>query len=242
MCVITSKDRLLDIFFPPRCAICDIVIPMGQGHICQDCRKKLTYLKDPVCLKCGKEISSAEEEYCLDCKKRNRTYDKGFPVFNYVPPVRDAIMAFKYQGRQEYAIFYAEEIYSRYGQEFKRLGVEALIPVPVHRNKLVTRGYNQAQLIAVELSKLTGIKLRTDLLQRTEFTMPQKELSDDERDKNMRKAFKGGYAIESEISLKRVLLVDDIYTTGSTIEACTRILKAMGVENVYYTSVAIGKV
>ncbi len=230
---------ILDLLFPPRCAICDRVVPMGGNHICGNCRTELSYVKEPVCFRCGKEIGSEEEEYCLDCSTKNRSYDKGFPVFNYVPPITDSIMAFKYRGRQEYAAFYAEEIYRLYGENFGKLGIEVIVPVPVHKQKLVSRGYNQAELLAKSLGKLTGIKVRTDLVVRIEDTPPQKELSDEQREKNMRAAFASA---DRSVSYNSVLLVDDIYTTGATIEACTIVLKELGVEHVYYTSIAIGQV
>ncbi len=239
MCDITDKDKLLDIFFPPRCAICDRVISIGSGHICDECLRKLKYVEEPVCYRCGKEISSPEEEYCLDCQKRERTYMRGFPVFNYVSPVSESLMAFKYMGRQEYAVFYANEINQRFGRTFKELGIDVLVPVPLHSDKMMSRGYNQAELIARELSKLTGISIRNDLIRRTAFTPPQKELTDDERDRNMRRAFAARCGFAQNAS---ALLVDDIYTTGATIEACTRILRELGIKKVYYTSVAIGKV
>lgn len=239
-----------DLLYPPRCAVCDTLLPvwektfgnMESGRvrgICPDCRGKLRYLSEPCCLKCGKEIEDAESEFCADCGRLVRSYEKGFPVFNYVPPVSEAVLAMKYKNRQEYADFYGREIAERYGAVFHALtGKKAFIPVPIHKNRLKKRGYNQAELLAEAVSKYTGIPVWKDVLLRVEDTKPQKDLNDEERERNLYTAF----AVQRGAEVPEcALLTDDIYTTGSTVEACTRILKQNGVKQVYYTSVCIGK-
>ena len=79
-------DNLIDAIFPPRCAVCDEVLPVGRKGICDFCRGRLSYITEPRCLKCGKEIDSENDEYCFDCSQNIRSYDLGFPVFNYIPP------------------------------------------------------------------------------------------------------------------------------------------------------------
>ena len=231
-------EKIIDIVFPPRCAVCDAVIPPGHKGICQDCRVKISYVTDPRCLKCGKEIEDETEEYCDDCSRVKRSYEAGFPLFNYVPPLSDAITRLKYHGRQEYAAYYGSEIAANFGQIFKRLSVECLVPVPLHSKRLKKRGYNQAALIAKAISKETGIPVNERLLIRSKNTAPQKELNDVDREKNLSMAF----AVGKEEIPNIVMLVDDIYTTGATIEGCTKVLLAAGVKKVYYTSVAIGAV
>lgn len=230
-------SRLLDICFPPRCAICDKTVSVAEGHICGKCRRKLKYIDGPTCFKCGKKLDYEEEEYCSDCQKRERTFDRGFPVFNYAPPISDSLMAFKYFGRQEYACFYADSIRDRFGTVLRDLGCDALVPVPINKKKYSTRGYNQAELIAKRLGEQLEMPVITDLLVRTSDTDPQKELSDTEREKNMLGSIKLGKA-HSE--LKSVILVDDIYTTGATIECCTKACRKAGIERVYFVTVAIG--
>lgn len=240
---IGNKEKILDIVFPPRCALCDTVLPPGGGYICDECTDKLSFVKEPRCFKCGKTIAAFEEEYCMDCSRRKRSYIKGYPVFNYVPPISESIMALKYGRRQEYSKFFGRIIADKYGEEFIRIGIDALVSVPVFKKKYATRGYNQAELIALEIERRTGIMNMHDFLVRVEETPPQKELTDEEREKNMIRAFsigKGFASGKSENVPSRILLVDDIYTSGATIEACTRVLLAAGVKEVYYTSVAIG--
>lgn len=230
---------ILDIFFPPRCAICDEVVQMGGPHICDRCLRTISYVEEPSCYKCGKELDSEEREYCSDCEKAARTYVKGFPVFNYVSPLSDAIMAFKYQDRQDKRYFFAEAIYDRYSEEFLDLGIEALVPVPISRKKYLTRGYNQAEILAEALSEKMTIPVRNDIIIRNHNTLPQKSLSPEEREKNLRVAFSPG-KLKGKLP-ETVLLVDDIYTTGATIEGCTGVCRKLGIKKVYYTSIAIGK-
>lgn len=247
--LIRMKDILINLVYPPRCAVCDGVLFYPKARncstdgVCANCYGKLRYIREPICMKCGKEINDDEAEYCYDCENNQRSYIRGFPVFNYVPPVSEAVIAIKYHNRQEYAAFYGNEIVKVHGATFKRLGIEALVPVPVHENRLRKRGYNQAELIAEVISKGTGIRLDLNLIKRVSDTKPQKELDDVEREKNLHLAFARGDGVDTNRTVpESVLIVDDIYTTGATVEACTKVLLAMGVKRVYYTSICIGKV
>jgi ComF family protein len=190
-------------------------------------------------MKCGKEIEDEEMEYCRDCREHVRSYEKGFPLFHYVPPVSDSVLAMKYKNRQEYAAFYGGELARQFGASFRQLGIQVMIPIPLHKKRLRQRGYNQAELLARAMEQELSIPVETDLLFRTGATRPQKELGDEERVRNLHAAFS---VKEGKPVPERVLLVDDIYTTGSTIEACTRVLKDHGARQVYYTSICIGKV
>ena len=231
------KEKFLDIFFPPRCAICDEVLITGSGHICSKCRSSLKLIKAPTCYKCGKEVANESVEYCDDCLKRPRSYVKGFPVYKYVPPLTDSIMALKYAGKKEYAEFFADAIYDRYKMPFGKMDIDALVPVPINKSKFITRGYNQAELIAEFLGKKMNIPVKSDIIDRVSDTKAQKGLTPEQREHNLHTAF----AAVRKTDIRTVLLVDDIYTTGATIEACTRALMDAGVDKVYYTSVAIGE-
>ena len=114
--------------------------------------------------------------------------------------------------------------------------MDAIIPVPVHPSRRRKRGFNQAEVLAKIVGERLGIPVKAELLRRTKKTLPQKELSVGERLKNLSGAFR---ADEIPENIRRVLLVDDIYTTGSTIEACTRVLKAAGVETIYFVVICM---
>lgn len=231
---------VLDLLYPRRCPVCqDIVASHDRGMlICPSCRKRLPYVQEPRCLKCGKEISKEEQEYCGDCRLHPKHYSKGFPLFSYTDPIQDGIQAFKYHNRREYAQFYGEALLERFGTEFRALKLDGILPVPLHRRRFRRRGYNQAELIAAELGRGLMVPVYSGLLIRIVDTVPQKELNDRERMENLKRAF---HFHKNKVELNRLLLVDDIYTTGATIEACTQELLQAGIKEVFCTSVCIGK-
>lgn len=229
---------MLDLLYPQHCPLCRKIRPYGERSICGECAGTLKWVEEPVCLKCGKGIDHAEDEYCEDCIRIPKSYQRGFPAFWYLDGVKTSLYDFKYNNQRGQASFYSSSICARYGERIKALRIDGLVPVPVHPHKKRTRGYNQAEVLAQRLGKDLHIATYPRYLQRVVDTNPQKELNDKERMKNLKSAFKIG---ENKIKLKRVLLVDDIYTSGATIEACTKALLENGAEMVYYTSVAIGR-
>lgn len=234
-------NDIIDFIYPRRCAICgEIVIPKGN-YVHERCREKLSYIKDPCCVKCGKSVESEEVEYCFDCSKKNYHYKKGYSVFLYEAFIKQSIVAFKYQGKKEYADFYVDEIIKQYKLKIKAIRPDVIIPVPIHHAKRLERGFNQAEIIAQGIGKALKLPVDTELLIRNKNTLPQKELNDKERLKNLQQAFRINPKKKSKVPLNTVLLVDDIYTTGSTIEACTNILNDYGIKTVYFISICIGQ-
>lgn len=232
-------EKTIDWVYPRRCPVCGDILsrPKTWGYICPPCRKQLSYVEPPVCFRCGKHIEEAEQEYCDDCRNSEKHFVRGYPVFVYEGALRDSVIAFKYKNKREFADFYAEEIVRTYGDVLKALGAEGLLPVPIHRSRYKKRGYNQAALLAKAVSKRLGIPYYGRELYRVEKTHVQKTLNDRERQKNLKNAFKRK---RNSVKLNRVILVDDIYTTGATIEACTKVLLKTGVRQVYYISICIG--
>lgn len=232
-------QTLIDLIYPRRCVACDELLQQREYEqgICRSCKKQLPYVEAPGCMKCGKHLANPEQEYCMDCMKLPKSYIKGYPVFQYIDPMRESMLRFKYKNRREYANYYAQELYQQYKEAWQSLQFDAIIPVPVHAHKRRKRGYNQAELIARELSKLLRQPVISDLLVRVVDTSPQKELNDKQRINNLKKAFK---IKQNRVQLKKVLLVDDIYTSGATIEACTQVLMIAGITDIYYASVCIG--
>jgi ComF family protein len=210
---------------------------MGEGLICNACRIKPKYITEPRCRKCGRQLNDETKIYCNDCGHTNHVYDCGYALYDY-QTMKMSIYRFKYAGRCEYAKFYAEDIYARLGDEIRGFGADSLIPIPIHSSRLRHRGYNQAGLVADELSRLTGIPVYKNIVKRTRKTVPQKELNPNERQNNLKKAFN----ISSDVvKLNKTILVDDIYTTGSTIDAVASELRRHGVENIYFVTLCIGE-
>ena len=219
--------------YPRKCVICDSVVKTGNPGICEECERYLGYIEEPRCYLCGKEVESALEEYCDDCMKTRRDFDGGFPLLRYIPPVSDSVAAIKYLGRQEYVTFYADKMVQKFGDSFISMGIEGLVPIPIHKKRMKKRGFNQAALLAEEISKRTGIPL-LDIMERTVDTLPQKNLSVDKRRDNLEKVFR---IREGVLVPSVIMIVDDIFTTGATVSAAARILKESGASEVYFTSI-----
>ncbi|MCI8512363.1 MAG: ComF family protein [Lachnospiraceae bacterium] len=225
------RETILNLLFPRHCPVCgEIVQPAGR-RICPSCLKRLSFVKAPVCKKCGKEISDDTAEYCEDCLSRRRTFEYGVALLNYDETARRSMAQIKYRNKREYLDFYGPALAIRYGKAIRRMGIDVIVPVPVHASRRRARGFNQAELLADILGRQLGIPVQPELLVRKKRTLPQKELTAAERFKNLSGAFRAPNPFPK---LRSVLLVDDIYTTGSTIEACTRALKEAGVPCVYF--------
>lgn len=230
--------------------------------ICPDCLKKVPFVQEPTCLRCGKEIASAEIEYCYDCSHHVRSFERGFALAVYDPVMRESVRRFKNGGRMEYADWYCEAIWQQYGEELQRLKIDAVVPVPLHRSRRNERGYNQAELLARRLARKLGVPMWPKALIRTRKTTAQKYLGGRERQRNLEAVFAlgrlskksvmerimaqitGEKLLENEPGTLRgkiILLVDDIYTTGGTAEACTQVLRKAGAEAVYLVNVCIGE-
>ena len=150
----------------------------------------------------------------------------------------DSISRFKYGGRTEYASFYGRELYEKKRQWLMAIRPQALVPVPVHASRKRKRGYNQAELIARELSACSGIPVNTALIRRERKTRPLKALSQTERQNNLKRAFK---ICQNDVKLKTIVIIDDIYTTGSTVDEMARVLAGAGVTRVYFMALTIGR-
>lgn len=216
-------------------------MPKG-GLICPDCMKKLSPIRQPACKKCGREVISDQAEYCPDCMGHARSFVSGVSLLHYNEAARHSMAAIKYKNRREYLDFYSQAIVYRYGRWLGFTGADALVPVPVHPARQRKRGFNQAEELSVRISRLTGIPVCSGLLIRTRKTVAQKDLNAAERLKNLQSAFgiSSYYERHPEKLPEAVVLVDDIYTTGSTAEACTRILLTAGVKRVHVLTICIG--
>lgn len=224
-------------FFPRRCPVCHDAVEERGARICGICRTKLPYIREPSCRKCGKPLLSEEEQYCSDCGRRKHRFDRGKAPFVYDAVMRGSIAGYKYRGRKEYASFYAEEILRRCAGEMRMWKAEAYVPIPLHPSRRRKRGFNQAELLARELSRRCGIPTDAGLLTRVKKTKAQKELNDQERLTNLKDAFS---VRKGSVPYQNIILVDDIYTTGSTVDAAADALKEKGARKVYFVCICVG--
>lgn len=231
------KFDAVGLLFPRRCPVCQDVVEEREELCCKICRCRLPYVKEPFCLKCGKPLLAEEKEYCRDCAGKKHFYKQGRAAFVYDQTMKRSIAGFKYHGRKEYAAFYAEEILRKCAKQVLAWRAQVLVPIPLHAGRRRKRGYNQAQLLAKELSKRSGIPVDANLLRRQKKTRAQKELTDKERHANLKNAFSLG---KSEIPYQRIILIDDIYTTGSTIDEASRVLLEHGAQSVFFLCICVG--
>ena len=227
--------------YPERCPVClRPVMPKG-AMLHPKCNSKLDRIRGPVCLKCGIPLDSEEAEYCPVCiREPDRGWDCGCSVFPYHGVMEHALQLVKKEGTKEFVRFFVQQMILSRQSFLQQMAPECIVPVPLHPSKQRCRGFNQAELLAEALGEETGLPVRRLLLKKKK-TKDQKSLSRNQRIKNIKDAF---VVDEEEISFgipASVLLIDDVSTTGSTLTACARALKAYGIPRVFYISVCVAE-
>lgn len=188
-------------------------------------------------MRCGKPVFE-EEEFCGNCRGKRTYLTEGRSLWIHKKPVTDAVYGFKFRNKRNRGAFFAEEMAERFGKQLLKWEIDEIIPVPLHRIRQKNRGYNQSEIISVALSELTGIPVRTDVLFRIKKTRPQKSLGRSGRALNLN----GAFAVAAQWKApENVLLVDDIYTTGATLQKAAKMLKLAGCRNVYFLTISIGQ-
>lgn len=189
-------------------------------------------------MKCGKPLEREEKEYCRDCLRAEHSYDRGRFLLVYEGRVRESVYRFKYGKRREYAKAYSRWMEEELGDFIRSVRPDALIPVPLHKKRLRKRGYNQAEELAREIGRRMKVPVQASCVRREKNTKPQKELDLAGRQNNLKKAFK---IKQNDVKLNTTIIIDDIYTTGSTVDAISEELKAAGVQKVFFLCLAGGK-
>lgn len=226
---------ILDWLYPHTCPFCGKVT---KNPVCRVCAGKLPYVEEPLCKKCGKPIRSETAEYCFDCTRTEHSYDRGFGLWLHQQPVQRSVYQFKYHNRRIYSQYYAQEMVKRFKQAVFQWKIDLIIPIPLYKQRKKIRGYNQAEVLATQIGALLSLPVDAVSLKRIRATSPQKKLDVRTRKKNLNNAF----ALDKKAVLPRtVLLVDDIYTTGSTIDTAALVLKQAGVQKVYFLTISIGQ-
>ena len=229
---------LLDVILPPICHICHSFIPNANAlHICPTCRDLLPLVVSPLCSICGIPfIGAGGDHRCGACLTHPPHFDTARAHFLYEGPIRDLIHSFKYNQRTHLgyplALLSLEGVSALSADHKPHL----IIPVPLHRSRLRQRGFNQAVLLGRVLSRRLSLPMMMDALVRTRPTEPQIELSAAERRVNVKGAF--SVARPDHVAGKRILLLDDVMTTGSTMNECAKELKKAGAKMVIAVTIA----
>ncbi len=231
-------QMLLDAVYPRRCPIChDIVRPRGE-LVCRPCAGKLRPIQEPRCKKCGKPMEKEELEYCADCSRRAHIFEEAAGIFPYDKILQASLLKCKYGGRREYLDYYGQMMVRHGGEFLKRWQPQAIAPIPLHKTRMRLRGFNQSADLAQALGRAFGIPVKEQMLEKTRKTRPQKELDESRRRHNLLGAFSLG---KDFCPLQSIVLVDDVYTTGSTADEAAKCLKKAGAGNIYVLTLGTGK-
>ena len=229
---------LLDMFFPPLCHVCRSFIPdAGQLHLCSSCTEKIKLLGHPLCIVCGIPFFGAGDEHlCGECIKHPPAFDAARAAVAYIGPVCSLIHDFKYTYKVHLRRPLSLLIVNHLDDVAARYHSDLIIPVPLHVKRLRSRGFNQAILLGELLARRWQLPMERGVLQRIRWTEPQINLSADERQENV----KGAFVVHepARVSGKRIILLDDVLTTGSTVAECAAVLKAAGAVEVLVVTVA----
>jgi competence protein ComFC len=229
-------SQLVDLFFPEGryCVACRRKLPAGQNFLCINCTSRIKPIMPPICAICGRPIGRGR--LCRDCMDQKHSFVQARAFGEYDGVLKKVIHEFKYGGRKELANFIGDKMFS----VFKNLGwpkCDVIVPVPLHEKRQKERGFNQAYLLASFISVKTGIPVCSELL-RVKQTGHQTLLSKNQRKKNLQGAFR--LKNSSRLKDKTVILVDDVYTTGSTADECSLTMREAGARCVYVLTCARG--
>lgn len=225
-------NKFLDLIFSSKCKICDLQLDeTRKSCICSSCWSKIELIKEPYCKKCGISLYSyGTSEICGKCTNDKNHFSIARSIGIYDGTLREAIHLFKYKGKVSLANHFSELIRKQIKKDdFKNNlfeGVNYILAVPLHKKKLRKREYNQSLILANIISKYTGIKLLKNCLIRVRTTLPQSQLPREQRFNNVKGVFD---VVNKElIKNKIVILIDDVFTTGATINECSKILLKSG--------------
>jgi ComF family protein len=222
--------KIIKLIYPNTCGFCDKIL--DNEFTCDECKKIYT-VNNKTCAICGRDTEEISNR-CLDCLHKKTHYSKLIFVFNYKDLVRKRIIEYKFQNKKYLFRCFAENLTKKIMQLNVRFDI--IVPVPIHKKRLKKRGYNQSSLIAKAVAKALKIKFIDNLLYKIKNTVPQSSLSEKERKLNVRRAYivRDNQIIKDKI----ILLIDDIFTTGATVEECSKELKEAGAKDVIVATIA----
>ncbi len=218
--------RMLDFALPPRCAACGVIVDQ-MGTFCAECWTRIDFLGTNGCQRCGIPLEATDFEICAACLAQPSPLDRTRAAVAYGEIARALALRLKYGRKTALVVTMARFMATHLGEVPQG---SVIVPVPLHRRRLWTRGFNQAALLARELGRTQGMAVDCRMLVRTRSTPPLKAMSLSQR----RRTVAGVFALaENQVVAGRtIILVDDVLTTGSTASACARTLKRAGAERV----------
>lgn len=237
----TLWQKLLNLLLPPRCIKCGTLLSEKNG-LCPECFSAINFISAPYCYKCGRPFSKetnlkfAAKQYCGACLQKKRfLFDLQRSAFVYNESSKNLILDFKFRDKTLSAQTLANMLFTA-GADIWKEKPEMIVPVPIHWRRLLNRRYNQSALLVKYLSAKTGINADYYSLIRQRHTVPQVQLKGKARRKNLKQAFSVKYP--DNIKNKKIVLIDDVETTGSTLNECAKVLHKAGAKAVYSITLA----
>ena len=232
--------QALRFMLPADCIGCGLLLGSDPvPFFCRLCWKNIVPLNGPACISCDQPFvspaatSHTPDHHCQSCMERPPAYDRARTLFPYLPPLQDAICAFKYRGKYALANPLANLMIRALTPE---ITADLILPVPLHPTRLRAREYNQSLLLADRIGRHLHVPVSPSAMVRLLATDPQTTLSRQERLRNLRQAFSLRHP--DAIAGKRILLIDDVYTTGTTVNECAKVLKKAGAASVLALTLA----
>lgn len=225
--------RALDAVLPPLCLCCGAVVA-EPGSLCPECWARMAFLAPPLCHACGHpfDVDPGAEGHalCGPCLAKAPPWSRARAVFRYDDVSKPLILRFKHADRLEGAVAFARWM-ARAGAELLA-DAQVIVPVPLHRWRLLARRYNQAAMLALALGRVSGVATVPDAMVRLRRTIVQGHMDREQRRRNVAGAFAVPARRRRAVEGRRVLLVDDVLTTGATTGECSRVLLKAGAERV----------
>jgi ComF family protein len=236
-------QKFLNFIYPPLCVFCKKLIEDENAFLCVECWSKLKFIQEPCCNICSTPLKYkiSENDICASCIKQIPLYNKAKAVFVYNDAIAKLIYKFKYYDNTHLSDFFAKIMVKRAGDILNKIDI--IIPTPLHKKRLEIRKYNQSGLLATKISKLSKKQCVVDLLQRKKHVAPQVKLKGERRITNLKSVFQiNPKYVDKKKNLcytnKSYLLIDDVMTTGTTINECVKILLRKGAKSVYALTIA----
>lgn len=215
-------NKLLSIFLPETCRVCHKILKDSK-KICLDCEEKIPWVEKPFCTQCGMpyESSTSLDHPCYQCTTKPPLFEWHRSCATYKEPINNLVYQFKYNSRLDLAPLFTSWIRQKHSNFLNK--IDYLIPIPLSTKRLKKRTYNQSVELAKELSSQAGIPVLINSLKKNKETLPQTELPRNKRIENLRGAFSWNDS-QDKLKNKKVILIDDVYTTGSTLVSCAKVL------------------
>lgn len=222
---------LLDLVYPPKCLVCDSMQP---DYLCTECISQIQLIHPPICFLCGYPIPDGS---CAECRRTEFTFDSAVSVAVYEGTLKDAIHKLKYSGHKVLGPYLGHLLVDYLHSRRKFISnIDCIVPLPIHSSRLAQRGFNQADLLAREVGQAFSLPVLMRAIERTTPTHPQVDLSIEDRRTNVVDAFspvRGG-----DVDGRVVLLIDDVFTTGSTVDSAARALRKANAREVHVLTLA----